>query len=313
MENLQSSIGPTWPPMESSNERLRAFYTVDVITSQAEADDLNTNLYDAIRAMNDSDRLTRVSFRVVAELGSLARLQTENATIEAVLPITDTDLGVVYIGANSIDRVMDVHNISLHKDLLHTAVNHIRKTSPHDVITHVANHNQAAELAPSFAPLYAMLNYNLAETEGLLRNQANTIVYVMADDKIVATAMAEHATVNIAGYGDLSLVEITEGCTLPEYRQRGLYTAVSNCLVQQLIDTRQYDSSRIDVLYGESNLAMPGVIYAAHSNGRRFSYFDRSQLGVHNETFGILPQNFTVNDGTETRPYNDFAVSYIPL
>ncbi len=125
--------------------------------------------------------------------------------------------------------------------------------------------------------------------------------------------MAEKATITINGFGELSLVEITEASTHPDYRQRGLYRAVSGYLIQHLVSLCRDDAVPIDVLYGESNLAMPGVVIAAHQNGRRFSYFDRDSLGCDNSAFGILPQNFAVADGVETRDYNDFAVSYIPL
>jgi hypothetical protein len=58
---------------------------------------------------------------------------------------------------------------------------------------------------------------------------------------------------------------------------------------------------------------MVGVLIVVHHNGRRVSYFDRARLGITREDFGILQQNFQVLDGVEDRPYNDFALSYIPL
>jgi hypothetical protein len=121
--------------------------------------------------------------------------------------------------------------------------------------------------------------------------------------------MAEQATIPIEGYGDLRITEITEAATRPSDRGKGFYTAVSADLIDTL---RGQIQTPPDVIYGECNLAMRGVIVAAHLNGRKFSFYDQSLLGVNQPYFGILRQNFKVEDNTEQRTYNDFALSYFP-
>ncbi len=45
----------------------------------------------------------------------------------------------------------------------------------------------------------------------------------------------------------------------------------------------------------------------------RNTEFSRWALGVRQLDFGILQQNFRIEDGVETRKYNDFALSYVEM
>lgn len=317
MESSQqtSSIGATWPTSASSHERIRGFYTEGTITSQAESDALTNYVYSAIEQMNSTEAISRVSLRAVAELGSLAKLAFDNtASIEAVLPIAGTDLGVVYIGANQLSRNMGVEYVNLHHNLLERSIQRLKVLPRHQLdVQLIDRDNVSGGVMEDFTQLYSAFNYDHQETADLLRNESNIIAYAMINDRVASTAMAERGTLYIEGFGELSLIEITEASTDPRYRRRGVYTQVSGFLIDHLVHIRQDEPGSIDVIYGESNLAMPGVIHAAHLNGRRFSHFDGSLMGIENNAFGFLPQNFKVNDGVETRNYNDFAVSYVPL
>lgn len=316
MENTFSqtgSIGAAWPPALATNQRLRGFYTEGVITGQQEANIVTDHIESAVDEMLCSAHISRLSIRVVSEIGSLARLAFDRANIEAALPISDTDLVIVYVGANRDDRQMSAERLAAHQALLHRVSQRTHSDHTPDLDVKIVDRQNTAQLVPAFAKLYSSFGYDLSETEQLLRDDNNVIAYHKDGDVVASTAMAEKAAIEINGLGKLTLVEITEASTHPAYRQRGLYRSVSGYLIRHLMSLHREDAMNMDALYGESNLTMPGVVIAAHQNGRRFSYFDRDDLGFNDVGFGILPQNFSVADGTETRDYNDFAVSYVPL
>lgn len=161
-----------------------------------------------------------------------------------------------------------------------------------------------------FIELYAAFGYNGVDVEDLLNNPLNTIAYVEDEEGVVSTALAERALIEVNGFRPLRIAEITEAVTRVKDRGRGLYRAISGYLVDSLVEDQE---KPLNIIYGESNLAMKGVLISAHHNGRRFSYFDAGSLGLKHPHFGILQQNFHVEDGTEKRPYNDFALSYVPI
>lgn len=307
-----SSIGASWPPVVASNQRLRGFYTEALIADQQSADNLAEHVQAATEEMFELKDITRVSIRAVVDQCVLPRLTFEHASVEAAIPIRDTELLVAYIGANQAVRQMRSEHISAHRKLLRSAVD--APSSPDsDVPVKIVTQETADDLIADFAQLYSIFGYGIDETRELLASPSNIIAYQQVQDKVVSTAMAERGSVLIPGFGDLNLVEITEASTHPEHRKKGFYRHVSGHLMRHLVSSSQEGTIPIDVLYGESNLAMPGVIIAASQNGRRFSFFDRERLGRTEDSFGILPQNFAVADGSETRCYNDFAVSYVSL
>ena len=159
--------------------------------------------------------------------------------------------------------------------------------------------------------MFDIFGYDEADVAEILNNADNTIIYLEVDGEVVSTAMAERAQIPIAGFGALELYEVTEASTLPNLRELGLYKIASGLLLEHLLN--QQATSPVHAIYGESNLAMPGVLIAGHKNGRRFNFFDRRRLSISNPNFGLLQQNFHIDDGREQRPYNDFAVSYLPL
>ncbi|HSW99953.1 MAG TPA: hypothetical protein VLH38_02875 [Patescibacteria group bacterium] len=313
-----SSIGAVWPPVETTHNRVRGFYTDSIVT--------NTNVGAfAAQFTEQRERLEtlgsdRLTIRVVAHAGALATLDAMGVAVEAAIPLANTpadNLVIAYTGHNKPNRSLDATTyVSLHHELLSRAVRRQSIAEPaemlgvHGFTQHIVDPTKAETLGPRFQELYAAFGYDEEDVVELLGNSNNTIAYVEDNDLVISTAMAESGTVEIAGLGATNIVEITEASTHPDYRGHGLYKAISGLLVQGLLEQRGHE---ISALYGESNLAMPGVVYAAGENGRRFSHFDRATYGIIDPAFGILPQNFHVGDGAEQRPYNDFAVSYVPL
>ncbi len=308
-----SSIDANWPPTVDTQQRLRGFYVDNVITDQQSAQACIDQVEATINAMHAKPGVNRASIRVLAEIGALANLQTGRANIEAILPVRQTSLGLVYLGLNEEARALDTAHLSNYHKLLRT----VRTLSPKQrdslATPELLTPAQAHEFCDQFTVLYAPFDYDQSKTTDILTDSANTIAFARMDGVVASTAMAEQATIAINNFGNLHIAESTEASTLSNLRGNGLYASVSGFLIQHLVEQQRTGEANIDILYGESNLAMPGVIRAAAQNGRNFCYFDRYVEFEQTPTFGILPQNFSVNDGVETRQFNDFAVSYVPL
>jgi ribosomal protein S18 acetylase RimI-like enzyme len=312
-----SSIGAAWPPEATSHHRVRGFYDEGVLRTSYEA--LNfAEAYQHIRTdFENQDKHTRLSVRFVAQTTQLQLLDAAGVQLEAAIPLTTTkEAGLVlaYAGHNQPGRDIGLDQQQAHEQSLDRVVDSpqpVRRSIPAHVIDNTTSDVERAQLAPQFLQLYSQFGYNQAEVHELLGNPNNTIMFIERDGQVVSTAMAEQAIISIKEFGPLKITEITEAATHPDYRQQGLYAAVSGLLLNHLVERQNDDPQH--AIYGESNLAMPGVLFAAHHNGRRFSYLDRKDYSLDTAGFGILPQNFHISDGEETRQYNDFAVSYLPL
>lgn len=322
---IAGSIGATWPPISASNNRLRGIYNEKAIDSASDVRDF-AEVFQGYQEMLEEPGFDRLSIRLVASIGATALLGEQGVPVEGALPFRrdGEQLALVYAGWNSPDRSVPESTYYNHRQLLGSVVQYPpREESPERLlerkgyeprlISRETLSEERAALVSSFTELYAAFGYNQEETEELLLSPSSTIGYIEQDGRVVSTAMAEAGVVNVDGVGDVHMVEMTEAFTRPEYRGQGLYEAISGYVLRLVMSERQEGRRELDVLYGESNLAMPGVLHAARANGRRFNHFDAVRFGVCNRNFGILPQNVTVRDGAETRPYNDFALTYIPL
>ena len=322
-----SSIHASWPPVPSTHNRLRGFYDDRVLRSEIDVAcfaEVFRSYRD--RLLADSD-LSRLSIRCVSEIGSVALLAAADLAVEGLIPFRrlGQDLALVYAGWNRPNRRLRREDIARHTALLHITEQRSRNAfdaaeimQSNGLTPHIIDRNTPAEAraaaADRFNDLYAAFNYNEANVQTLLNDPSNTVAYAETCGTVVSTAMAEAGTVDVHGIGAVRLTEITEAYTRLEYRGRGLYKAISAYLCDRLLNDRAAGTREMDILYGESNLSMPGVVFAAHENGRRFSHFDAARFGFpQHPAFGILPQNFSINDGTKTREYNDFALSYVPL
>jgi len=305
-----SSIGAAGDPMPTTHHRLRGFYTDGVIRGRSDsrtfADFFHTH---ADRLSDEYDRLT---VRTIAHAGQLATLQEMGVTIEAAIPLarTDPDLVIAYAGLNGPHRQVSSERLAAYSNQLGAIRTRNRKDTAHSLPADwsygIVSPGASDHLVEGFVELYKPFDWRTEDTRAILNDQANTIAYVQTDEgQLVSTATAETAQIDIRGLGMLQLVEITEASTLPEFQGRGLYRIASHVLAETLATDTSTNAQ-----YSEGNLRKPGVLIAAHQNGREFNHFDRKDLGPQ---FGILPQNFHVNDGSETRQYNDFAISYAPL
>ncbi len=313
-DNPTSSIGHIgWPPEVATFERLRG------IDNTLVRDDLLLQERVAyLRGLDLSGDISRVSVRLFVDNEILAGADIEDL-IETVIPLSGANIpalentSIVYLGRNSLnrntakeiraqqtDRVREI--FSVRTDREDTPVNlELRNLPPGE--------RMQEDIVDRYFQLYGVFGWTREEIVKLLSSPENIFVSGINEGGIVSSVIAEISNINLFDpqTGDsfsLQLAEITEAATLPEYRGRGYYTAVSNELLRVL--ARQ---SRVpNIVYGETNLDALGALKAANRQGRKID-----PQGFNGR---CLNQNVKVDNGMNgQRPvgynYNNFLVTYI--
>lgn len=319
-----SSIGAAWPPLPSSHNRLRGFYNT-VVSTPSEVDTFLSEFNDCRQELAQDPKLDRLTIRVVGNISIAGVLESAGVQVEGALPIAGSiNNAIIYTAWNQPHRTASPEHIDRHSASLSNVIKHPLDLRDRTSVLknmgyapRVIDARTRDEVSDStieqFTTLYDAFGYNQPDVEELLLNSNNTVAYIENCGRVVSTALVEAATIEMDGSEPLHIAEVTEAITSPDYRGMGLYKAVSGFLTHQVLSERVQGTRPLHVLYGESNLAARGVLMAAHENGRLFSHFDRERFAINSTSFGILQQNFHVQDGVETRTYNDFALSYIPL
>lgn len=317
-----SSIAAVWPPAFATHNRLRGLYPASVDTAAQMRRFIEEFSYYREQArISGIDRLT---IRYVGSAALLHLLRDAGIRVEGAIPLTCAHSHyLIYTGWNSPARAVGAEHLDIHQNLLEQTSS--QRVRMNNIQTRAATLGLSVRLLsrttplprrehelPRFSDIYRAFDLGDQDTQELVLDSNNTVAYLVArDGSAVCTALGEQARIPIAGHGILNLYEITEGVTRAEYQSRGLYRGLSAFLVDTI---RAESPAPIDAIYGECNLSAPGVVYAARQNGRRFVYDDRHRYGPSTAPdFGILRQNYKVNDAAESREYSDFALTYIDL
>lgn len=324
-----SSIGATWPPSSASHNRLKGFYS-NVVDTIEVAERFITELEPyAIGIDGNESEHDRLTVRFV---GSLAMVQhvsdTSSLMLEAAMPVRNSrDRHVAYLGLNAPTRVMDEDYLRKHTQLaiesVHRAslLNRSGKTVGDYTVGYFEPGNAARESMDTAADivrlteLFQVFDYTADDVNNILTNPDCLLAWIRdKDGSIVSTSLAESATLSLEEGlipQNYMITEITEAVTDPKHRGLGLYRMVSKALAGWLDERVVADIPQ--VIYGESNLSSPGVIIAARENGRHFSSdYSGIYLGNSNDRFGILEQNYKVQEPGDNRAYNDFAITFLP-
>ncbi|WP_249645465.1 hypothetical protein [Nocardia sputi] len=256
----------------------------------------------------------------------LESLDAAGVVVEGVVPLACSHPhGIVYTCWNSPTRSIATDAMRQHEILLRRT----RKERPrkNGVVTearalgldlHILSRatplSRRENEAARFTDTYSAFGLGRDGVQEIVSNADNTIGYLVdRTGAVVCTVLAERAKIRIEGHEAVTLYEITEGITRLDFQGRGLYRALSAWLVDRVWEDAP---EPVHAIYGECNLSSPGVIYAARQNGRRFVYDEGRRYGAvysKKPAFGILSQNYKVDDGNEARAYNDFALSYVDL
>ncbi|TDO06521.1 hypothetical protein EV580_6615 [Mycobacterium sp. BK086] len=317
-----SSIGACWPPEAASNNRIRGFFPTAIENAQGVAgfaEQFSEQIEDATRT-----GVTRVTIRFVGNRDAVMALHDHDIRCEGVLPLHGLpNYGIVYAAWISPDRAVDDETFDRHHQLISAT------RAPQDPEKHPRSglkergyrlhlippstpDGERTSAAPPLYEIFETFGFSPEGVHNLLSDHNNTIAYITDQQgNVASTAVAENGRIQINGIGTLNLYEITEGATVQRLRGNGLYQALTWELVQFI---KQTSTEHVHAIYGESNLASKGVVYAARRNSRRFVSEEAHHYEMHhNPSFGILAQNFKVFDGVEERDFNDFALSYYDL
>lgn len=318
--HITSSIEAVWPAEVCSNNRVRGFYPTTVSSEDEVIEFLRH--FKRCRLTAQDLQISRVTLRLLGRADVVYRLIAAGISVEGALPLArPSNFLIIYTAWNEQTRTISdddrLRHLSLLTDSALLQPHNPSKDDHRRLVDFNADVLLAGRNSTSLTESIKEQFFSLYRTFGLVDNEVlqmldspnNSIAYLLNSvGSIVCTAIAESARITIEGHRELLIYEITDAITRPDYRGRGLYRILSAHLIDRVIESTPQP---IDLIYGESNLSSPGVIYAARKNGRRFVFDDAAFYENVTNGFGILIQNYRVDDGIETRPYNDFALSYV--
>lgn len=324
---LTSSIGGLWPPQPASFQRIKGFYTPNIIRDEAELMYLVNQLQKyAERAFHDNPLLvTRVSLRGAINLETLITCREKIIPfLEAIISFQGThepfeETGIVYFSMNhpsrrSLDRELETYKGYL-SSIFHVRVRPIsglmeRLREGGYQISLFSDHADDETINQVF-DLYRRFGWSRKEVVEILSQKNNLVGIASFEGKIISAGIAEFACIPI-GKEQLRLAEITEAATAEEHMGKGVYTTVSSFLLSEIArKSRQKEilGGEIDCVFGECNGNALGVLKTAKIQGRTFS-LDIGERYSFPES-GILRQHVPISGAPRTTPYNDLFPAYL--
>lgn len=319
-----SSIGPQWPPRETSFNRVKGFYNKKVVETAGEL----TELLDEVEELVVTSAADRISVRMVLRNSLLSTERLDNWG-EAVISLRGTqpqleDTSMLYIGFNDKTRQPDSHDLGESLNNLDQALQR-KQVSFLDMVHRLLDQGYELEMPDyemrvkdgdfidQLADLYSRFEWGKSDVEDILGNKNNLIMVARSGEEIVSAGIAEMSLIEFTEQ-DLSLriVELTEAATRQEHANKGLYSGVSAALLRRLGDLSREDDvlgGKADIVFGECNGSSLGVLIAAKSQGRTFSL----ELAMEkNYPFsGILVQHVPIQGSERRTPYNDLFPAYL--
>ena len=142
-------------------------------------------------------------------------------------------------------------------------------------------------------------DYNAEDVRRLIENPANRLTLTFLGDRVVGVAVVEKATIDFGGRCKLRIVELTDAVVDEKYQGNNIYYYASLFTFLSLLH-----NDKVDVIYGESNLKMPGVLAAAHLQWRDFTSDIAAQFN------GTLGRGFLENHAVIGGEYSSLVVTF---
>lgn len=315
-----SSIGASiWPPIETNNERLKGIYP-QVIETPEELEKFLKE-FESLEFKN----ATRISARAIISSNSLSLNLDGIQYIETLIPLTDCgipqlhDCLLIYIGKNQPNRrtpseILGFQYEQAYKIFFESQL--LKKDVPVGfTITHLTEEEKINErVLQMYYNLYSLFGWSADEVVKMLKNPNNLLFTARNDkDEIVCSAIAEQGKMSFFRNNEevvLSLVEITEAATLPDYRGNGLYQALSDKILEFIAQHK-----KPHLIYGELNLDAPAVLKVAAKQGRIPALLTAKQYQLSKSWF--LEQHVVIYQDqdlprSENYPYNNLMVAFLP-
>lgn len=321
------SIGPRWPPRESSFNRIKAIYNLGIIDS-------NDSLCSAIDLiMQHSNELKdggkdRLSARLfVTDKTLINNIRILGPIGEGIIPLSGTSpefegTNIIYLGINLDSR-------RSHQDDLSKAIVNVENAIKRDVGGYESIVNRAKnqgykletltdetkndpDTQNQMAKLYERFGWSKDDVLKILSKETNIIAVARQGDKIASAGIAETLKLDFTTGQVFRMAEITEAATDEAHQGKGLYSSVAATLMYELNDrsnNNQIFGDKIDLAFGECNGNEPGVLNAVKSLGRTFSYEVSKNLGLPFK--GYLQQHVPIAGAPRLTLYNDLFPAFI--
>ncbi len=252
---------------DHANGRTKAFFTT-LMTSLDEVRECLQQAFDQKRGSRFCVRvLTRnLSDEQLCSIRYFCRGQ--ELACEAVIPINKSGDSIAYYGWNNKNRRTNYEHRQQEMELLHKVTtrrgHHQHDYTGYTVEVAIAKQdwglNDAQELLEIYQRTFSgyLVEFTVKSVMDMLCS--NWVSVVRCNDKIVAVAMAEIASIE-SGVGDLRICELSEVATHPDFQRRGLSHLAFGQLLQALVE------SKIDVIFSETRAASYGMMAVAHDAG----------------------------------------------
>lgn len=324
-----SSIGPKWPPEESSFNRIKGLDNRRVIRDgrsfKASVDEIRGVMSEAREG-----RIDRVSIRLFVEDPVwLSSLEAIGDLGELVIPLSGSspefeEVSILYLGSNADSRQPNLGELARSMANVERALG--RRIATYSELTQRASNQGYAltlldlaertvseKLQDQMVSLYARFGWTREDVLGIL-SQENNIIAVAFDDRgrIVSAGIAETSMVKFLDNTELRIVEITEAATEEDHKGRGLYSAVAAELMHEIyVKSEDEDifGGNVDLVFGECNGNEPGVLKAVKSLGRTFAIEVSRGLSIPFK--GYLPQHVPIAGAPKTTKYNDLFPAFM--
>ncbi|EKD90571.1 MAG: hypothetical protein ACD_30C00112G0012 [uncultured bacterium] len=327
--SITSSIGPKWPPDETSFKRIKGFYDLSIIDSEAKLNNLLTEVeYIAQSVSNDTVPATRLSIRAITQNNILT---SENPRLhkygEAVIPLQGSsphfeDTSILYLGYNSDSRQSDVQDLQDCIENYQAA--HIKKSLPASQIIErvieagyelntISAPISDTSLVSQLAEIYSRFDWTLEQVEEILTNPNNFLTYASFEGRVVSAGLGEFNKITIGDEKDdltLKIIELTEAATVTEHQGQGLYSAVATKgLVELAKGSVPFIKDGVDLVYGECNGHNQGVLKAARYQGRTFAAEAAQKMKLPFN--GLLLQHVPIFGSSKISEYNNLLPAFL--